>query len=392
MDTDIKTPQKRTTAGRKDSRDRNKELIESVQQLREKTDELLRLVQQTYARTSDLWNSEHTPLRFYGSKFEKEFLQPFFDYIERPDFSDKHLSLIHGMSPASIRECNKILARIRFVKEHPELPHYNFYSPKEQQQRVNLQTDFRSRIVRISDELFAYDQYLLPINHFEVCVFLYKHGIELVRDKARLRDKVFIDAGGFIGDSALVLQEYTDKQIYSFEVNPNNVELFKRSIELNHLSSKVTLVEKALWSKKTTLEFNLCGSASSLKKLHGISYEPETVKVPTISLDRFVRESQLEVGLIKVDLEGAESEFLKGAEHTIKTQKPVLLLSIYHKPSDFFELKPMLESWVPDYEFSIFNPVDNGILLETMLIAQQKATAGGERGKRDVHKDAVDFT
>ena len=213
-----------------------------------------------------------------------------------------------------------------------------------------------------------------------------------MRDKARLRDKVFIDAGGFIGDSALVLQEYTDKQIYSFEVNPSNVELFKKSVELNHLSSKVTLVEKALWSKKTTLEFNLCGSASSLKKLHGISYEPKTVKVPTISLDRFVRENQLEVGLIKVDLEGAESEFLKGAEHTIKTQKPVLLLSIYHKPSDFFELKPMLESWVPDYEFSIFNPVDNGILLETMLIAQQKATAGGERGKRDVHKDAVDFT
>ena len=224
---------------------------------------------------------------------------------------------------------------------------------------------------------------MLPINHFEVCVFLYKHGIELVRDKAGLRDKVFIDAGGFIGDSALVLQEYTDKQIYSFEVNPNNVELFKRSIELNHLSSKVTLVEKALWSKKTTLEFNLCGSASSLKKLHGISYEPETIKVPTISLDRFVRENQLEVGLIKVDLEGAESEFLKGAEHTIKTQKPVLLLSIYHKPSDFFELKPMLESWVPDYEFSIFNPVDNGILLETMIVAQQKVTAGRrERKKR----------
>ena len=381
-DTDIKTPRKRTAAGGKDSRDRNKELVESVQQLREKTDDLIKIVQQTYARTSDLWNSGYTPLRFYGFKFEKEFLQPFFDYMGRPDFEDRYLSLVHGLSPASIRECNKILARTRFVKEHPELSHYNFFSPEEQLQKVKLQTDFRARIVRISDQLFAYDQYLLPINHFEVCVFLYKHGIDLVRDKVCLRDKAIIDAGGFIGDSALVLQEYTDKQIYSFEVNPSNVELFKRSVELNHLSSKVTLVEKALWSKETSLEFNLCGSSSSLKKLHGIPYERETIKVQTVSLDRFVKENQLEVGLIKVDLEGAESEFLKGAEHTIKTQKPVLLLSIYHKPSDFFELKPMLESWVPDYEFSIFNPVDNGILLETMIIAQQKATVGSGRTKK----------
>ena len=381
MDTDINP---RTTAKKRDSQGRDKDMACLVEQLREKVDELLKIVQQTYARTSDLWNSEYTPLRFYGFKFEKEFLQPFFDYMERPDFEDRYLSLIHGMSPASIRECNKVLSRIRFVKEHPELPRYNFYSPEEQLQKAKLQTDFRSRIVRISDQLFAYDQYLLPINHFEVCVFLYKHGMELVRDKAGLRDKVFIDAGGFIGDSALVLQEYTDKQIYSFEVNPSNVELFKRSVELNHLSSKVTLVEKALWNKKTSLEFNLCGSASSLKKLHGISYEPKPVKVSAISLDRFVRENQLEVGLIKVDLEGAESEFLKGARHTIKTQKPILLLSIYHKPSDFFELKPMLESWVPDYEFSIFNPVDNGILLETMIVAQQKVSASrGRKKKRD---------
>ena len=370
MNTDTNS---RTTAKKRDSQGGDKDMACLMEQLREKTDELLRLVQQTCARASDLWHLEYAPLRFYGSKFEKEFLQPFFDYMEQPDFVDRYLSLIRGMSPASIRECNKVLSRIRFVKERPELQRYNFYSPEEQLQKVKLQTDFRNRIVRISDQLFAYDQHLLPINHFEVCVFLYKHGIDLVRDKVGLRDKAIIDAGGFIGDSALVLQEYTDKQIYSFEVNPSNVELFKRSVELNHLSSKVTLVEKALWSKETSLEFNLCGSSSSLKKLHGIPYERETIKVQTVSLDRFVKENQLEVGLIKADLEGAETEFLKGAKHTIQTQKPVLLLSIYHKPSDFFELKPMLESWVPNYEFSIFNPVDNGILLETMIVAQQKA-------------------
>lgn len=78
---------------------------------------------------------------------------------------------------------------------------------------------------------------------------------------------------------------------------------------------------------------------------------------------QIIAENNLNVGLIKVDLEGAEQEFLKGAEQTIRN---------YHKPSDFFELKPMLESWVPEYEFTIFNPVDISVLLETMIVAQPK--------------------
>ena len=78
------------------------------------------------------------------------------------------------------------------------------------------------------------------------------------------------------------------------------------------------------------------------------------------------------IGLIKVDLEGAEQRFLKGAEKTIKAQKPLLLISIYHTPSDFFDIKPLIESWNLGYEFTVFNPVDWGILIETMIICEIK--------------------
>ncbi len=349
-----------------------KELLGADRQgIVQKLDEVSALLKTNVGRIGSLLELEYGTARYYQSPFEKGFLAPFFDYMDHPDFEEKYLALIRGMDPSSIREINKILSRVNMIKAKPSQVRYNFFSVREQKERTKLITDFRTRIVRISDNLYAYDKYLLPINHFEVCVFLYKHGIELVRDKESIREKAIIDAGAFIGDSALVLSDYTDKKIYSFEASPENFSLLKKTVEINHLT-RVVPVRKALWSSETKLEMNACGSASSLLELQGIKYEKNAFKVQTVTLDSFVSKKKLRMGLIKVDLEGAELEFLKGAENTIRTQKPVLLLSIYHKPSDFFELKPLLEQWVPEYEFSVFNPVDWGILIETMIVAQPK--------------------
>ncbi len=337
----------------------------------QKLDEATKLMRTDVGRTGSLLELKYDFARYYRNPFERGFLLPMFAYMERPDFEEKYLALVHGMAPSSVREVNKILSRVSMVKTKPDQARHNFYSVSEQVERTRLRTDFENQILRISDKLFAYDRYLLPIRHFEICVFLYKHGIKLVRDKESIRKKDMIDAGGFIGDSALVLSDYTDKRIFSFEANPQNFDLLKKTLEINHLS-KVVPVQKALWNSETELEMHAQGSCSSLTEVGNIKYVDGTVKVPTVTLDNFVRENKIDVGLIKVDLEGAELEFLQGAEHTIRTQKPVLLLSIYHKPSDFFELKPMLEQWVPEYEFTVFNPVDWGILLETMIVAQPR--------------------
>ena len=86
--------------------------------------------------------------------------------------------------------------------------------------------------------------------------------------------------------------------------------------------------------------------------------------------DDFVRENGLRPGLIKVDVEGAEQQFLAGARETIRTMKPALLISIYHNGDDFFSIKPMLEELNPDYRFRIRHPAIGTVLMETMLIAE----------------------
>lgn len=68
-------------------------------------------------------------------------------------------------------------------------------------------------------------------------------------------------------------------------------------------------------------------------------------------------EHKLDVGMIKVDIEGAEQSFLKGAKKTISEQKPTLLISIYHNLDDLMAIKPMIEEWNLGYKFRIYRPV-----------------------------------
>jgi CO dehydrogenase/acetyl-CoA synthase gamma subunit (corrinoid Fe-S protein) len=76
-------------------------------------------------------------------------------------------------------------------------------------------------------------------------------------------------------------------------------------------------------------------------------------EVPVISIDDFVRKKSLNVGLIKLDVEGVESDVIEGAVETIKAQKPLLIISIYHNPKDFFEIKPKIEALNLGYHFLI---------------------------------------
>lgn len=93
-------------------------------------------------------------------------------------------------------------------------------------------------------------------------------------------------------------------------------------------------------------------------------------KVQMTTLDSFVEKNNIKVGLIKTDLEGFEQPFLRGALNTIKKQKPILIISIYHSYSDFFDIKPMIEELDLGYKFKISKSNDFNIIVETKLIAE----------------------
>jgi len=64
-----------------------------------------------------------------------------------------------------------------------------------------------------------------------------------------------------------------------------------------------------------------------------------------------------------------ETKALIGAVETIKEFEPVLAISIYHNPEDFFLIKPWLEKICPSYKFIIKKANPFSLSHEVMLLA-----------------------
>ena len=285
------------------------------------------------------------------------------------DFYQKYLNLIKNLDKESVEIINNIVGKICNYNDIDE-PVY--FSQSQSQKIKELSEEYNNKIIKINEELFIYDKYILPFNQFEIEVFYDKSGMNYIKNINQVKNKNIIDAGGYIGDSAIVFSDYTDKNIYSFEPFLQNYNLMLKTIELNK-KNNIIPVNMALGNENK--EISIYSNSDTANS--GLSVETKQSdinsfenKVKMVTLDSYVKENNIEVGLIKTDLEGFEQSFLKGAIETIKEQKPVLIISIYHNYSDFFEIKPMIEDLNLGYKFRIIKNRLNKVISETKLLAE----------------------
>ncbi|MEK4849520.1 FkbM family methyltransferase [Paenibacillus sp. FSL H7-0756] len=155
-------------------------------------------------------------------------------------------------------------------------------------------------------------------------------------------EEIFIDGGAYTGDTVLEFLKQTNgmfKQIYSFEPEESK---YKDYFEISSKYDNIQLLTCGLWSKRDVLRFNAVNDGSSGVSENGI------VEIPVISIDELLDGKP--VTFIKMDIEGAELEALKGAQETIKKYKPKLAICVYHKPLDIVEIPLFLKQLVPEYK------------------------------------------
>lgn len=162
------------------------------------------------------------------------------------------------------------------------------------------------------------------------------------------KNEIYIDGGSYDGKNSLEFINWTGEEnvqkIYAFEPDYNNYvecqKILKEKCKVNY-----EVLQFGLWSKKTTLPFvDELGERSFLDN-SGKS------KIPMISIDEVVGDDK--VSFIKMDIEGAELEALKGAAKTIKNNKPRLAICLYHKKEDIVEIPKYIKELVPEYKLYI---------------------------------------
>ena len=327
-------------------------------------------------REMNLFKRQSYLRKLYFHPGEREALAKLFsDAMNREDSAQRFSALISGLDNESRNTVSDIIHRMGMIADGNKSLQ-DVYTQREQEEFVRMNDEFSSKIVKLNDNLYYYNGYYLPVNQFDSSVFFTRYGIDKLTTLDSVRNKHIIDAGGYVGDTALLFSSYTDKNIHVFEASPSNMDIIRETIRLNHLDNIVP-VSKALGEKSGTATFSLGerNSCNSLVERPGYNY-PDHIEVPVVTLDDYVRENNIEVGLIKVDIEGGEQLLLRGAVETIRTQHPILLISIYHSANDFFEIKPMIEKMCGKYTFRIVKPANSAIALETILLAEVRDESG----------------
>jgi FkbM family methyltransferase len=144
---------------------------------------------------------------------------------------------------------------------------------------------------------------------------------------------VVLDIGANIGLITVPLALFvgTMGKVLSFEPVSANAAALRTNVELNSLSGRVQVIECALGVRESTLRIGregdhgattgnayLDGSAGSHTALVWTT-------VPVRSLDHVCNELSIEnITLIKMDVEGAEIDVLRGAKHTLQRYRPII--------------------------------------------------------------------
>lgn len=180
---------------------------------------------------------------------------------------------------------------------------------------------------------------------------------------------IIIDAGAFVGDTALLYAINTEKncEIHSFELIEESNILMKENLELNNISHLVKINQLALSDKSNeTVRINKVAHRAG-SNIFG-SADGESIQ--TISIDDYTIKNNIErIDLIKMDIEGAEKQALIGSTRVIQKHKPKLAICLYHKPSDIFEIPETILNIDSSYNFD-FKWVELNGGYEAVLFAQ----------------------
>lgn len=146
-----------------------------------------------------------------------------------------------------------------------------------------------------------------------------------------LRGDILV-GGAYFGDQAVLVAKavLTDGlKVHCFEPNPDQAGMLQNNVELNKLSN-VVVNRSGLWSRSGE-RMRLDGFDSFANAV----LAPEGEGFETVSMDDYVARQGIRVGLIQLDIEGAELAAMQGAHRILLEYRPHVVFELHRTYVDW---------------------------------------------------------
>jgi FkbM family methyltransferase len=143
-----------------------------------------------------------------------------------------------------------------------------------------------------------------------------------------------LDIGANVGAYSLLLGQWVGPagSVYAFEPAPLMFDGLVRHIELNDLARVVHPVRAAVGRTSATAPLVVAGTRGESRLAGASDTGMPTIDVAVTTIDEFCAQHHLTPAFIKVDVEGAELDVLRGARATIRRSLPQLSLFVEMHP------------------------------------------------------------
>jgi len=171
---------------------------------------------------------------------------------------------------------------------------------------------------------------------------------------------IVVDVGAHYGRYTLIAAKRIGPKgkVIAIEADPNNFDMLNKNIKLNELSENVITLNYAASSNKSKVKLSIPEKKSG----HTIYSSIITSRAPTVkfmevnanTLDNLLHENGIsleEVNWIKIDVEGAELEVVKGATNILSKSMDISLLIEIHDVGNGKTLYEPIIDLLNDYNF-----------------------------------------
>lgn len=207
-----------------------------------------------------------------------------------------------------------------------------------------LQADEKSREIFINIFCLRVAPHLAWRSYEDLCILpqYFPEDIILLTDSNNI-----VDCGAYRGDTLEEFDKLTGGEYghyYAFELDHSNYVKLQEKAQSLDRGDKITCFPYGVWSEDNDISYGMMASADSIS-----IYNPRGAqKAHVVSLDKQL--NGLMIDFIKMDIEGAEMEALKGCNEIIKGQHPVVAVCVYHRIEDMWEVPLYLKELCSEYK------------------------------------------
>ena len=175
---------------------------------------------------------------------------------------------------------------------------------------------------------------------------------------------VVIDVGAHVGYYTLLMAQLVGKngKVYSFEPDPVNFELLKKSVEINGFEN-VVLIQKAVSDTTEKIKLFLGDNDSAINRIYDakLGDAKKSIDVESITIDEYFKENDKLFNFIKIDSEGSEAKIITGMEKFLTKNRKLIMMTeffpfLIKKSGD--EPKQYLKS-LENSGFELYNILDD---------------------------------